>query len=135
MVICFRVESFHVTLPQALRSGDIVHWFTPIPAVILVLLTATLVYGALRIWRGRARAEKLHAGVDFRPRIGFSRLDGFNSVAVLLTNKSPARVWTEEIEIVLTDLDANQQSSQASCHEIHKIRQTVGPDDMLPISL
>ena len=50
-------------------------------------------------------------------------------------NKSDSNVWAEEIEIVLTDLIANDQTSEASRHEIQKIRQTVQPLDMLPISL
>jgi len=103
--------------------------------LLLLLLTGTLGYFALRAWRGKASSRKRRDGVDFRPSIGFARQDGFKSVAVLLTNKSRTRVWTEEIEIVLTGLQAEEQTSEGTCHEIHKIRQNVGPHDLLPISL
>ena len=69
------------------------------------------------------------------PKIGFSRLDGWKSVALLLDNKSDAAVWTEEIEIALTGLVANQQASDATCHEIQKVHQTVRGRDLLPVSL
>ena len=113
----------------------ILYWLTPIRALVLLLPTGALVYVALRIRRGKAGPRKRRDGIDFRPSIGFARQDGFKSVAVLLTNKSRAHVWTEEIEISLTELSANEQTTEASCHEIHKIRQTVSPRDLLPVSL
>jgi hypothetical protein len=103
--------------------------------LILILLAGVLANFALRIRRGKARPGKHRNGVDFRPSIGFARQDGYKSVALLLMNKSRAPVWTEEIEIALTELSADQQTSEASCREIHKIHQTVSPNDMLPISL
>jgi hypothetical protein len=115
--------------------GTIVDWLTPIRAAILLLLSGAVVYFVLRIWHGKTGARKRRKEVDFRPSIGFARQDGFKSVALLLMNKSHIHVWTEEIEIALTELSANQQTSEATCREIHKIRQTVSPNDMLPISL
>jgi hypothetical protein len=115
--------------------GTNLDWLNPIRASILLLLTGALAYMVLRIWRGKANSGKRRDGVDFYPSIGFALQDGFKSVALLLANKSRAQVWTEEIEIALTDLTANQQTSEATCHEIHKVRQTVSPRDLLPISL
>jgi hypothetical protein len=115
--------------------GTMVDEISPIRALILLLLSGAVVYFALRFWRGKAGSGKRRNGVDFRPSIGFARQDGFESVALLLMNKSRVHVWTEEIEIALTELRANQQTSEASCHEIHKIRQDVSPHDLLPISL
>src|ERR1019366_7670890 len=111
------------------------NWLIAFRVFLFLLFIGALAHLALRIWRrGRNRGAK-DTGVDFRPSIGFTRLDGWASLAVLLANKSDSNVWTEEIEIVLTDLIANEQTSEASGHEIHKIRQTVRPLDMLPISL
>lgn len=110
-------------------------WPSSIQAAILLLLAGALVYFLLRLWRSRADSRKRRSGVDFRPSIGFAMQDGYKSVALLLTNKSQAPVWTEEIEIALTELTANQQTAEATCHETHKIRQTVGSQDLLPISL
>lgn len=111
------------------------YWLTPFRASLLGLLTGIGVYFAWRLRRGKMGLGKRRSGVDFRPSIGFARQDGFKSIALLLMNKSRANVWTEEIEIALTDLSAEQQTSEATCHEIHKVRQTVTPRDLLPISL
>src|SRR5580704_1266138 len=106
-----------------------------IRALVLLLLVGGLIYFALRIWRGRRRAGPEDKDADFRPSIGFTRQDGWQSVALLLENKSDTHVWTEEIEIGLTDLVADHQTSEASCQEIQKIHQTVQARDTLPISL
>ncbi len=113
----------------------IVDWPFSIRTAILLLLAGAIVYLLLRIGRSRANSGKRRSGVDFRSTIGFAMQDGYKSVALLLTNKSRAPVWTEEIEIALTELTANQQTAEATCHETHKIRQTVGSQDLLPISL
>lgn len=115
--------------------GTILYWLTSTRALILLLPAGAFVYVALRIRRSMSGRGKQRSDVDFRPSIGFARQDGFKSVALLLTNKSRTHVWTEEIEIALTELSANQQTSEATCHEIHKILQTVSPQDLLPISL
>ena len=104
-------------------------------AAILLVLAGALVYMLIRFRREQANSARRRNGVDFRAGIGFALQDGFKSVALLLDNKSRAQVWTEEIEIALTELTANQQTAEATCHETHRIRQTVGSHDLLPISL
>jgi hypothetical protein len=135
MVIFLTASVFSIDFFDAKVMGTIVDWLPPIRALILLLLAGALVYMVLRIWRSKSSSGKRRNGVDFRPSIGFALQDGFKSVALLLANKSRAHVWTEEIEIALTDLSANQQTSEATCREIHKVRQTVSPQDLLPISL
>jgi hypothetical protein len=71
----------------------------------------------------------------FRPRMGFSILDGMQSISLLLENESDDRIWVEEIEVCLADLEANNQAAEPSCRETLRIRQVVEPRDMLPISL
>jgi len=110
-------------------------WLTTTRALILLLSTVALSISGVRIWRGKFGRSTHGNGVDFYPNIGFTRLDGFKSVALLLENKSETPVWTEEVEIELTNLKANQQTSEPSCHEVSKIRQMVSPTDLLPISL
>src|SRR5450631_294663 len=122
-------------LSDAKVMGINVDWIALIRVLTLLLLVGGLIYMALRMWRGASSSGKRRGRVDFRPSIGFALQDGFKSVALLLTNKSRAQVWTEEIEIALTELTANQQTSDATCHEIHKVRQSVSPQDLLPISL
>lgn len=110
-------------------------WLTTTRALFLLLTTILLSISVVRIWRSKFGRANHANGVQFHANIGFTRLDGFKSVALLLENESNAPVWTEEIEIALADLNANQQTSEPSCHEILKIRQTVSPTDLLPISL
>ena len=103
--------------------------------VVLVLLVA-LGYVALRAWLRRSNSRDTENGSDgFRARIGFTRLDGMESLSLLLANEARTQVWAEEIEIYLSELVAISQTAEPSFHEIQKIRQLVSPGDTLPISL
>jgi hypothetical protein len=112
-----------------LNSPDIIR------VLAALLFVSVLVYFALQTWSRRRNRGVKHTGIDFRPSIGFTRLDGWASLALLLKNDSDRNVWAEEIEIVLTDLIVNDQTSEASRHEVQKIHQNIQPLDMLPISL
>lgn len=106
-------------------------------AAILSLVGAIAsVYALALLWRRRnGRDAATNKIKGFRPRIGFTRLDGMVSLSVLLDNESSEHVWVEEIEIFLSDLKADQQASEASFRGIRKIRQMVRSGDMLPLSL
>jgi len=105
-------------------------------AIVLLVFLVALGYAALRIWLRRNKARDSKNGSDgFRPRIGFTRLDGMESLSLLLENETKNHVWAEEIEITLCDLVAVSQTTEPSFHEIQKIRQLVPSGDMLPISL
>ena len=108
---------------------------TAIGLFAALLFIAILAYFAFRIWLNKRNEAIRDGGVDFRPKIGFTRLDGGASLAVLLDNRSDRKVWAEEIEIVLTNLVANDRTAEASCREVQKIHQNVGRQDMLPVSL
>lgn len=100
------------------------------------LATATaLGYSTFLLWRRRSGTNSTNPCNGFRPKIGFSHLDGMATPALLLTNDSNAFVWVEGIEIFLTDLRADEQVSEPSCCGTLKIRQTVPAHDLLPISL
>ena len=101
----------------------------------LLVFAIALCYVALRIWREKNVADPMDKSRGFRPRIGFTRLDGMASLSLLLANGSETRVWAEEIEIFLSGLTAEEQTAEPSCREIQKIRQTVRSGDLLPISL
>jgi hypothetical protein len=112
-----------------------VNLFISICASLAVAGIAVLVYFAVRIWTHKSDGSANDTGVDFRPSIGFTHMDGWASLALLMVNKSERNVWAEEIEIVLTDLIADDQTSEATFRETQKIRQAVQPRDMLPVSL
>jgi hypothetical protein len=101
----------------------------------ILSIAVALGYLALRFWRWRNGQDSTGKGKGFRPRIGFTRLDGMASLSLLLANGSGDDIWVEEIEIYLSDLVANDQTVEPTFHEIQKIRQVVGPRDTLPISL
>ena len=109
--------------------------FLSICASLVVAGIAALVYCAVRIWTYKSEGGANDTGVDFRPSIGFTHMDGWACLALLMVNKSEQNVWAEEIEIVLTDLIADDQTSEATYREIQNVRQAVQPRDMLPISL
>lgn len=105
------------------------------PAILLLLVGVASSSAAAYFWR-RKRDEDTPANRKrFRPVLGFTRLDGGESLSLLLTNDSSERVWVEEIELFLSALKADQQTSEASCHGIQKILQAVRSGDMLPVSL
>jgi hypothetical protein len=106
-----------------------------ISATLLITIVFALGYAALRKWRQKKhRAETgIHHG--FRPCIGFSRLDGMESLSLLLENGFHQHVWAEEIEIFLGELVANNQTADPTLHQTKKILQVIAPGDTLPISL
>jgi hypothetical protein len=104
-------------------------------AIFLLVAAIALVYAVARIWRRGNDRDGADGMEGFRPRIGFTRLDGMVSLSLLLENDASRHVWAEEIEIFLGDLKAEQQASEAACRGIRKIRQMVLSGDLLPISL
>lgn len=104
--------------------------------IVLFVLAIALAYALLRLsHKKKGRDPRMEVAKGFRPRIGFTRLDGMMSLSLLLDNESKESVWAEEIEISLSNLIAEEQAAEASCHGIQKIRQTIRSGDMLPISL
>ena len=110
-------------------------WLISMRVVYLLVFGIVLGYTALYLRRRRNSSDSTEMGAGFRPRIGFTRLDGMAALSLLLANGSETYVWAEEIEIFLTDLVADDQTAKPSLREIQKIRQMVGPRDTLPISI
>jgi hypothetical protein len=103
--------------------------------VFLLVIAVIAAYVAVRVWQLRNGVDPGNRGNGFRPRIGFTRLDGMESLSLLLDNRSQGFVWAEEIEVFLTGLSADQQTAEPTCHGVQKIRQMVRGGDLLPISL
>ena len=104
-------------------------------ATFFLVLAVALGYGVVRVWLWKSGSVAKDKKNGFRPKIGFTRLDGMVSLSLLLENESTENVWAEEIEIFLSSLRAEDQASEPSLHEIQKIRQMVRSGDMLPVSL
>jgi len=104
-------------------------------ATIVLVFFVLLVYAGLRFWRRGKRLDPTDSSSGFRPHIGFTRLDGMESLSLLLENESEENIVVEEIEIFLISLVAEDQTGEPSFREIQKIRQVVRSGDMLPISL
>jgi hypothetical protein len=103
---------------------------------LLVVFAIALLYTLVRLWRNKNDGATAKLGAKgFRPKIGFTRLDGMVSLSLLLDNESNKTIWAEEIEIFLSGLIAEEQAEEPSCHGVQKIRQTIRSGDMLPISL
>jgi hypothetical protein len=110
-------------------------WTIVLRAAFSLGSAVALGYAALRLLRNRNVSDPIDRGRGFRTRIGFTRLDGMASLSLLLANEYETYVWAEEIEIVLSSLSAEQQTAEPSCRGVQKIRQMVGSQDSLPISL
>ena len=94
---------------------------------ISLVLAIALCYFGLRRWRRGNGADSLDRSSSFRPRIGFTRLDGMESLSLLLPNETRTHVWAEEIEIFLTELVANDQTAEPTFRGTQKIRQMIPP--------
>jgi hypothetical protein len=105
--------------------------FAAFSAVILTGLGIAIVRARLK--QNRSAKSDIHYG--FRPSIGFTRLDGMASLSLLLENRFRKHIWAEEIEIILADLVADNQTAEPTLRGTQKIRQMVAPGDTLPISL
>jgi hypothetical protein len=104
-------------------------------AIFLLVFAIALGYAVLRTWRRRNGSDPTDRSAGFRPRLGFTRLDGMASLSLLLANESKKYVWAEEIEIFLSSLSADEQTAKPTYRAIQKIRQMVRSGDVLPISL
>ena len=103
--------------------------------ILFLVLSIAIAYLALRFRRLASRSAPVDGIPGFRAEIGFTALDGMQSVSLLLENESSAGIWLEKIEISLADIAATEQTAQPSCHEVLCIRQMVGVRDALSISL
>lgn len=103
--------------------------------VYLIVVGLMLAYVAFRFRRSQKSANPVDGVPGFRPGIGFSSFDGMQSISLLLENESAVNIHVEEIEISLRDLVASDQTAEPPCREVLRIRQTVCPEDVLPISL
>jgi hypothetical protein len=95
-----------------------------------------------RVWKGRLfrwwqkpGSESERIEIDFAPKLRIIRDNGWVSLELLLANRSKVTVWVEEARVVLSELDANWQTSIATGQAKHEIRQHVPPDDGLAMSL
>jgi hypothetical protein len=104
-------------------------------SILSIVIVFASGYVALRVWRQKKAMVQNEKHPGFRPRIGFSRLDGMESLSLLLENGFHQHVWAEEIEISLADLVANNQTAEPTLRGTKKIRQMVRHGDTLPISL
>ena len=119
----------------ACPARETVNWLHVLHLTAPLVAAPALSYSTFLLWRRRSGANSINPRNGFRPKIGFSHLDGMATPALLLTNHSSAPVWVEEIEIFLADLTAREQVAEPSCNGTLKVRQTVPAGDLLPISL
>jgi hypothetical protein len=95
-----------------------------------------------RVWKGKLSGiwrkienESEHSETNFSAKLRIIRDDGWVSLELLLLNDARMTVWVEEAKVVLTDLDANWQTSIATGQARHEIRQSVQPKETLSVSL
>ena len=103
--------------------------------ILSTITLAALGYYVFRVRRREQRSAETRLHHGFRPCIGFTRLDGMTSLSLLLENHFRKHIWAEEIEISLTNLEAENQTAEPTLRGTQKIRQMVPPGDTLPISL
>lgn len=103
--------------------------------IYLLTISIAIAYLALRHWFSTQGSVPIDGISGFDAQVGFTMLDGMQSISLLLENESPTNVWVEQIELSLANLTADDQTTEPSCREVLKILQVVGAQDALPISL
>ena len=86
-------------------------------------------------WRQKNKAETKSAQIKFAPKLVIFRERGWVNLELSLVNRSSWTVWVEEATVILADLDATWQSDIATGQARHEIRQSVGANDTLSVSL
>lgn len=86
-------------------------------------------------WRQKNKPESKSGQIKFAPKLEICREKGWINLALLLANRSSWTVWVEEATVALADLDAICQSEVAAGRARHQIRQNVGANDTLSVSL
>ncbi len=86
-------------------------------------------------WKRKNKAESKSAQIKFFPKLVTCRENGWLSLELLLENCSSWTVWVKEATVVLADLDAIWQSTVAAGQARHEIRQNIGANDTLSVSL
>ncbi len=87
-----------------------------------------------RWWR-KTEIKSEHIEIDFAPKLRIIWDNGWVSLELLLVNDASMTVWVEEAIVVLTDLDANWQTSIPTGHARHEIRQNVRANESFGLSL
>jgi hypothetical protein len=104
--------------------------------LLIVVCGLALILGAILVaFREREKDSFSEIQIDLRPTVRITSFDGWVALELQLVNRSYATVWIEEAKLVITDLEANFQTARATSQQIHKIRQTVVPDECLSMSI
>jgi len=108
-----------------------VNWVLLIVGFGLILILGALLF----LYRQRKKDIPSEIQIDLCPAVRITDFDGWQALELQLVNRSDAKVWVEEANLVITDLEANFQTALATGQHIHKIRQPVVPDECLSMSL
>jgi hypothetical protein len=86
-------------------------------------------------WRHGKEPDLSPCQIEFIPKLSLNRSDGWVALGLVVENRSDLTVWAEDATIVLADLDANSQTRIPPDQVIHKIRQNIGANDALRLSV
>jgi hypothetical protein len=89
--------------------------------------------GLFRRWRAKPAPGGFQ--IDFSAGLRVFPDDGWVYLELLLVNRSNVSVWVEEAAIVLSELEANWQTSVSTGQGRHEILQNIRPNDTLSVSL
>jgi hypothetical protein len=90
--------------------------------------------GLFRRW-GRPKPEHRGFQIDFLARVRLFREDDWAYLELFLMNRSNVAVWVEEAVVVLSNLEANWQTSISTGQARLKILQNIRPNETLGVSL
>lgn len=83
--------------------------------LLVVVCGLTLVLSAiLFLYRERKKDIFSEIQIDLCPAVHITSFDGWQALELQLVNRSDAKVWIEEANLVITDLEANFQTALAT---------------------
>jgi hypothetical protein len=84
-------------------------------------------------WRQNNKSDSFQ--LEVAPKLAIRRGNGWGYLELFVANRSNRTVWVEEATVILADLNSVAQFEVAPGQARHEIRQNVGPNDTLSLSL
>jgi hypothetical protein len=101
---------------------------------VRIMLNTIWTSGSFRRWR-RTNPEPGGVQIDFSARARLFRQDDWAYLELFLVNRSNVTVWVQEAVVVLSNLEANWQTSISTGQARHKVLQNIRPSETLGVSL
>jgi hypothetical protein len=117
------------SLPSV-QERRIMPWAIPVSCFVILSITAVVL-----AYRFRRRNDRGPVQIKIRPDIRSGQFDGWATLQLEAINRSDLKIWLEDAEFLIGDLDANYQTALPSNRKVHSIKQAIQPRESLTLSI